>query len=33
VLSRFDSCVETSDRGVAAAGGWKNYMFGRLPGC
>ena len=33
ILERFASCVERSDRGVAAAGGWKNFMFGRLPGC
>ena len=32
VLDAFRFCIETSDREVAAAGGWKNFMFGRLPG-
>ena len=32
VLDGFSFCIETSDRAVAAAGGWKNFMFGRLPG-
>ncbi len=32
VFDRYSMCVENSDREVAAAGGWKAYMFGRIPG-
>lgn len=32
IFNSFEPCFKPSSAGIEAAGGWKNYMFGRCPG-